>query len=311
MILEINPKSVLHQHYKSRKAERTEQPDSTTWDHQDSLRKSIEGCLHTNLSTSIEDSDEEAPFLSPDTDSDSDPEQTFYRNWRYLPPLSEDAVAIMDAILANPATAEKLARVGPDKEDFVEGLRDRNVFLDESEDPRIDYIRNLGSEEVVSETEEQKNVHEPLWYQDQAKCNYGSSNEALYQRTIMMSMIARHCLIYERKLLDFSVEETWTCPPMPTRAYNDNGSFLTQPKPDLAVCFRRQALIPDATWYGLPKATRRLACYENIGETGGERIFHFCAIEAKKGRTAITDDIGKRQSLNNASQALHNMFEFF
>ena len=243
--------------------------------------QSIEEYQHIDYSTSIEDFDELTPFPSPDRDTD--PEQTFYRSWRYLPPLSEDAVALLDAILADPAMAEELARTGPDKPRFVEGLIDRNVFLDESEDPRVDHIKHLKPDKVVPEIEEQRNVHEPLWDQDQAKCNQGSSNEALFQRTMMMSLIARHCLIYKRIFLDFSVKETWTCPPMPTRAYDDKEFFLTQPKPDLAVFFRIQALIPDSTWYRLPSATRRLACYENTDETGGERVFHFCTVEAKKG----------------------------
>ena len=126
-----------------------------------------------------------------------------------------------------------------------------------------------------------------------------------------MSLIARHCLIYGNNTLDFSVEETWSCPPMPTRAYQNNKSFLTQPKPDLAVCFRRKNLIPNRLWESLPEATRRLACYENINESARERVFHFFTIEAKKGNTATTGNVGKRQCLNNSSQALHNMFEFF
>jgi hypothetical protein len=61
----------------------------------------------------------------------------------------------------------------------------------------------------------------------------------------------------------------------------------------------------------MPNATRQLACYENMTEAGRARVFHFCTIEAKKSLTSTEDNVGKRQSLNNASQALHNMFEFF
>jgi hypothetical protein len=61
----------------------------------------------------------------------------------------------------------------------------------------------------------------------------------------------------------------------------------------------------------MPAATIRLACYEKETETAGERIFHFFTIEAKKAQMSPDDTVGKRQSLNNASQALHTMFEFF
>lgn len=60
----------------------------------------------------------------------------------------------------------------------------------------------------------------------------------------------------------------------------------------------------------MPSATKRLAFFENIDETGESRVFHFFTIEAKKTNTSADDTVGKRQSLNNASQALHNMFEF-
>ena len=130
-----------------------------------------------------------------------------------------------------------------------------------------------------------------------------------------MSLIARHSLIYDKDsknqgCLDFSVEETWGCPPMPTRAYTKGVKFLTQPKPDLAVCFRRKAVVPEDLWFAFPTATMRLACYENAVDAR-ERLFHFFTVEAKKAYTSADDDVGKRQSLNNASQALHNMFEFF
>ena len=308
--IQDNPESILRKPRNSQRA----REDTPVRVHPESVVKSIETLFGEeqqgiNYISSIEDSDEEASLsLLPDTD----PEETFNRSWGYLPPLEEEAVAVIDAIVANPAMAEQLGRIGPEKTMFIEGLLDRNVLLDESQDPdpRMDQIKRLTPEKFVPETSVEKNAHRRLWIQDQAKCNEGS-NEALFQRTMMMSMIARHCFIYENDALDFNVEEPWTCPPMPTRAYVNNQPFLTQPKPDLAVCFRRQFLIPDTLWYNLPQATRRLACYESIDESARERVFHFFTIEAKKGNTSTNDNVGKRQSLNNASQALHNMFEFF
>lgn len=204
----------------------------------------------------------------------------------------------------------------PAGEAFREGLKFRNVLLEESPnaDPRAADILALALGESVPETDEERKSHEQLWMSDRAKCN-GQTNEALFQRTLMMSLIARQVFIYDRdtaskSCLDFSVEETWTCPPMPTRAYQMNGRFLTQPKPDLAVCFRRKAVIPELLWYNLPRATSHLVCYESSGDCT-ERVFHFFTIEAKKATIGSGDSVGKCQSLNNASQALHNMYEFF
>jgi hypothetical protein len=131
----------------------------------------------------------------------------------------------------------------------------------------------------------------------------------------MMSLIARHWFIYERgyqpTLSRFqcrrALELSTDADPSVLVGY----TYLTQPKPDLAVCFRRQALIPDYLWNKMPIATKRLACYENAGEIAETRVFHFFTIEAKKALRSADDTVGKRQGLNNASQALHNMFEFF
>ncbi len=40
-------------------------------------------------------------------------------------------------------------------------------------------------------------------------------------------------------------------------------------------------------------------------------MFHFLTIEAKKANISANNTVEKHQSLNNASQTLHNMFEFF
>lgn len=213
--------------------------------------------------------------------------------------------------------ASEYVRISPDKKEFADGLAYRNVSRTESTTPdqyenRARLLKNPKSPEETAEEEE---AHGELWKMDRAKCDQGS-NEALFQRTLMMNLIARHRLIYERdplkeRLLDFSVEEPWTCPPMPTRAYTRGERFLTQPKPDLAVCFRREALISELLWWDMPKATRRLACYEDIDERSSSRVFHFFTIEAKRATIGTDDIVAKCQSLNNASQALHNMFEFF
>jgi hypothetical protein len=95
---------------------------------------------------------------------------------------------------------KELLRIGPEHLKFSAGLEDRNVFLTESTvpDPQADYIKSLTSGDSVRETDGEKESHELLWTLDQAKCNEGS-NEALFQRTFMMNLIARHHLIYEKR----------------------------------------------------------------------------------------------------------------
>lgn len=275
-----------------------------------------EGYQSLDCRTSEEDSDEEASLYP----QDADPEQAFNRSWGYLPPLNEETIAIINAIIANPNMAKEAARIGPeDSERFPQGLKFRNVILTESRthDAQAVYIRSLASTLSAPCTSQETNLEleaqKQLWTLDRARLDEGS-NEALFQRTLMMSLIARDVFIYgknadHQRCLDFSVEELWNCPPMPSRAYEAGTPFLTQPKPDLAVCFRRETTIPDNLWYTMPLATERLARFENGSEK--ERIFHFFTIEAKKSGLSANDIVAKRQSLNNASQALHNMYEFF
>lgn len=218
----------------------------------------------------------------------------------------------------NPALAIKMARIGPESQgEFKKGLTQRNVETDprKSIDSRSEEIKSFSLKGFLGETAEQKQFCEDLWLRDKAKLSPNSS-EAIFQRTLMVSLIARHFLIYEKEvdvepLLDFSAEEPWTCLPMPSRALcNADEKLLTQPKPDLAVCFNRKAVIKDSLWRSLPDATKELACFENQN-SGDSRIFHFLAVEAKNAVTSLEDPKALYQSLNNASQALNNFYEFF
>ncbi|CAF9942914.1 MAG: hypothetical protein ALECFALPRED_010219 [Alectoria fallacina] len=245
----------------------------------------------------------------------NDSQERFNHKWGYVPPLDEETTRIIEAIIKNPARAETMQ--------FLSGLHNRNVLSDPSShlDPRKEEIQSIPLEGYLQETQEQETSHEELWKSDKAKCTPDSS-EALYQRTLMINLITRHCLIYQldsskQQIFDFSVEEPWGCLPMPSRLLwaipknqKSEAKFLTQPKPDLAVCFKREAVISDRMWKTLPEPTKGLACFEN-SSSSASRIFHFLAVEAKKAMLDLDSPQALHQCLNNASQALHNMFEFF
>ena len=275
--------------------------------------KRIYGCVLAGISPEAR---------SPDT-VDIDPQEEFNYKWGYLPPLGEEAERIITSVLENPELAKILVRTGPDSKGFRPGLEKRNVVISESQDPdpRAEEIGGASIEGFLEETADQQRIYDDLWQLNRDKCNL-SSSEALFQRTLMISLIARRSLIYRQntgriQLLNFVVEEPWNCLPMPTKtvwrvpehlAYNFK--FLTQPKPDLAVCFDRNLVLPEDVWTALPEATQALACFEN-SDAGASRIFHFLTAEAKKAIAKVEEPKALYQSLNNASQALHNMFEFF
>ena len=95
---------------------------------------------------------------------------------------------------------------------------------------------------------------------------------------------------------------------MPTRALDRGDRLLPRPKPDLCVCFRTYELIPRSSMAEMPTATRSLITFEG---NNPERAFPFLTIEGKKSFITPDDPTALCQSLNNASQALHNMYEFF
>ena len=262
-----------------------------------------------------ESSDEEYSNVQ---EEDIDPRGKAFRKLGYLPPLDEETAAIIDAFIDDPTIAMEFMRINPTSDMFHHGLECRNVFLEESTTPDLYADINHLAQYPLQETDAERESYERLWTLDRAKCDF-DWNEALFQRTLMMSFIARHSLIDGQgpagpSCLEFSVETPWTCPPMPTIAYYLSDKFLTQPKPDLAVCFKRDTVIPDGVYCCMPYATQRLACYETPDSRGRSRAFHFFTIQGRRENTLGRRDnerMAGYQNLNNASQALHNMFEFF
>ena len=100
---------------------------------------------------------------------------------------------------------------------------------------------------------------------------------------------------------------------MPTRGilFDEQYPFLTAPKPDLCVSFQREDLIGVGAWDTMPPSTKKLVCFEGIGPPQDKRAFGFLVVEAKRSKYPPDDNVAKLQVLNDASQALHNMYEFF
>ena len=251
-----------------------------------------------------------------------DPWTAFTQKWGYLPPLDDEVIELFAILAKHPGLARKMGRISSATQThFQQGLKHRNVSVKASSDLDVfaEEIKRLAVDQWFEEEHEQT-CYDKLWELDQLKC-HSSSSEALFQRTLMVNLVARHFLIYQReknlpRVFDFNVEEPWTCLPMPTEAVAGittpevpEEKFLTQPKPDLALCFTRDVLIDDNTWDSLPVAARALACTENM-HSSEDLVFHFLTIEAKSAGLSLDDATARNQSLNNASQALFNTYEF-
>lgn len=274
--------------------------------------------------------------------------EAFYKRVGYLPHFNDDIIEALMSILPEGMDVEgATGRVNPsDFFSFSQGLEWRNVALEpdsEHEDPQLEKIRELSSyTRPTMETRDSLDAseakgsrlgypledavakailmqyHETLWAADMKKCK-DQGQEAIFQRTVMISMIDRLNLIYRQQdgsitsPFDFSVETPWTCAPMPTKAGRFGARWLTVPRPDLTLAFARKNLrtSQDFDWDVFPPPTKQLICYEGFESSRSVRAFPFLTIEAKIQYSDVDNLTARNQSLNNASQALHNMYEIF
>ncbi|KAI8944093.1 hypothetical protein F4801DRAFT_585796 [Xylaria longipes] len=250
------------------------------------------------------------------TSSNEDPLVFSYKNIGYLSPLDESTLRLLEQVLSDPNMGTTGGRINPsDVANFRVGLGERNVSLESCRDAYLHQINSL-SPKTTKEAHPERKRHELAWELDLKKTQ-DDPLEPVFQRTIMMSMIDRHRFIYDRgdfhfPVLDFAVERTWKCPPMPSRALWDRDPrLLTKPKADLALAFRQYAIFQRESWQELPNAMRSMFCYEGQATGREVRVFHFMTIEGKNSDNGPDDAVALGQNLNNASQSLHIMYELF
>ncbi len=55
--------------------------------------------------------------------SDADLQERYRYNWCYVPPLGEETVRMIKAVVRNPACAQTIVGIGPEHAEFLPGLR--------------------------------------------------------------------------------------------------------------------------------------------------------------------------------------------
>lgn len=137
----------------------------------------------------------------------------------------------------------------------------------------------------------------PAYFEDQIK-KCLSKNEAVLQRTVMMSVFHHYWL---GNIFDWNAEGQWSQPRdvrLPSREDDD----ITSPKPDLAISFTLRSFTgeeddSDPIPYDLEKC---------ISPDGGDRCFPFLFMEVKRAAADLQE--AYMTNLHNASQALYNMY---
>ena len=191
-------------------------------------------------------------------------------------------------------------------DEAIENVKALKVINGLLETPR----RRRRSVDVTNEEEKQ-------WATDMAKC--ARSQEAVFQRTVMISIIDRFKLDDQ---LDYMCEAPWIserfpCPPYSedslrhkARICKNRNCIICQPKPDLVVAFNSKSLVTDES------LLRQLRISDLSGHIFPEgngtdqtiRAFHFLSLEVKGKQGRIDNVIALRQNLNTASQALCNRY---
>lgn len=216
-------------------------------------------------------------------------------------------------------------------EDLTGKLKyDRNVNMVPTLDPYSTEVREKKSQLPKAHEKNSKNrkiqdkvwkydqdIQNEVWKHDYQRCEH--DNEALFQHTLMMAMIDRPRLFWNRASnrrnhYDFSADRTWMCPAMPTKQLRDgkDAVIAPRPRPDLCVSFHTDEVASETDMGELPAATRALIQFEGSDQPGpGERAFAFLTIEAKNSYKSLNDPKCLQQCLNSASQALHNMYQIF
>ena len=226
-------------------------------------------------------------------------------------PINDHEAKLIDFALQHPEIWGKMIK---DRKEMIPLLSShRNVNLEESATPDTFDLEALpldtGTE--VEEYHERLAYRNVLWEHDRIKCLSGG--EAIFQRSLMMSMIDRYRIFTDPgNSLDFSVEESWLCPPMPTRGLlSKDQQIIALPSPDLCVCFRTEKVLSQICRRGLSQAMLKMIMVGGRSIPQCKRSFPFLILEAKNGATSHSRETALAQCLNTASQALHNMYEFF
>ncbi|KAI9687991.1 MAG: hypothetical protein M1820_010353 [Bogoriella megaspora] len=124
-------------------------------------------------------------------------------------------------------------------------------------------------------------------------------NEAVLQRTVMMTIFNQHWL---GQKFDWNTEGQWSQPKdsrMPSRLDDE----ISLPKPDLAISFTRKSFTGLDFSAPIPPALEKC-----LSPEGYNRCFPFLFMEVKKAASDLQE--AYLSNLNNASQALYNMYQW-
>ncbi|KAI0530423.1 hypothetical protein GGR58DRAFT_508420 [Xylaria digitata] len=128
------------------------------------------------------------------------------------------------------------------------------------------------------------------------------ANKAVFQRTIMMSILDRHQISGK---FDFNYEGQWLQQSNSYALSSTENNRIPAPNPDLAIFFSFDSLVGEGPyWRSMPLSDSFKLCMSPGGDI--ERCFPFTFIEAKMGFHDLTPAL--MANMHSASQALFNIY---
>ncbi len=184
-------------------------------------------------------------------------------------------------------------------------LEEHNIAISPCTDPIIHDLSELILADCSNQWKEGKSIEE-RWKFDKSRC--ARSNEAKFQRTVMMDILDRHKL---NENTDYDCEAPWHSRRFPCRDCSAEQCRISMPTPDLAVGFRSNSLLMDdevsVAWTRL-KSLEGHIFPEGTTLHQKDRAFHFFSMEVKGKRGTLDNKTAQAQNLNTASQALYNIY---
>ena len=239
----------------------------------------------------------------------------FYHSLGYEVPRE---VSMASTVKSSKASSRKPKKpkdyaINYDSAAFTTTLQEHKISYFASKDPNIAHYKSIiftgNLDPANSRNSLEREIQrreDALWDLDMAKCL--RSNEARFQRTIMMAIVNRQEL---DEKLEFICEALWISERFPCKDCTPKLCKLPQAKPDTAVSFKAETLLPSdgfhADWERL-KEFKSHIFPEGCQEYQDERAFHFFLMEAKGKRGSLDNQKAQFQNLNTASQALYNIY---
>ncbi|KAI0869399.1 hypothetical protein GGS24DRAFT_478930 [Hypoxylon argillaceum] len=270
-----------------------------------------------DMARSVSDSTESLATSGLESTVKPDKRENAGKKWVLLADRLRTRLVCFEKRIEDPMTATLKSNIvsdaGPILLEQTKSLRDKmELFLSKTDSKTDELQRSVGIYDIIEELSDAINEWRSTAHMatitnrdfdmDLKHCRF-SANEAVFQRTVIMSILNRHQISDK---FNFNCEAQWS---LRSNYYalpsTEENSIIPDPKPDLAIFFRFESLFGNGAYSrSTPIPDSLKACMSPDGSI--HRCFPFIFIEAKN----VFHDLGPdlMANMHSASQALFNIY---